>query len=199
MVLDEMIRLFFKRNTNVRSGAKEFSSARELAHQIHELNEIWYSEFPGYCRESAVTWTSWYGLLENKKHNKLTNFEKSVIASVKQERSLSYADLEVNKLERLFIAKQYYSRKLAVNRVNAQGLSICNSREDPEQLKLRNQLALEKRMEELRAIDLIRTDLQADDEPDIATSGHCSNFDDTNVGIRVPGHRFFGHESSLWK
>ena len=148
--LAELAELFFTRNTAIRSGAKGSNQTRTLFMNLKDLEELWYSEFPKYCREAARTWFAWYSNLQGKE--KCTRFESSVLKSMQND-NFTPADDEKEFMRRQIAMKERYKERLRNERKRWQGLSICNSKEDPGKLKQKTQERMEKEISALELLD----------------------------------------------
>ena len=124
--LAQVIECFFLRNSNCRSGqtAKKRTTFRELPMRQKDLYILWYSEYPGYCREAARTWASWFKTVSSKAADKRTKFERDVHTSVESKP----ADVAAELNSRRVIAVRKYHERLAGERFRWRSGSMCNSK-----------------------------------------------------------------------
>jgi hypothetical protein len=122
----KIIECFFLRISTVRSGQRSTKSKRfrELPMTQRQIAVKWYSEFPEYCREAALTWQDWYSNLLNKP--KLKTFEALVLNSVKSTppdtKSLAH-ELKTRAAE----AVKRYQEHLRGSRFRWRGASACHA------------------------------------------------------------------------
>ena len=148
--LTKVIECFFLRNSNVRSGQKDAvkTSFRELPIKLQDLKQLWYTEFPSYCREAASTWPDWYREICSKtSHNK---WQASVIASVATNANCLKAELRLRRVE----AKTLYHMYLRDNRLRNGEASVCNSQERAERFETKRRAFEEAELEKLRLLDV---------------------------------------------
>ena len=119
--LSEIVEVFFKRNTGIRSGAKGNAKARTLTMKMWELGCLWYAEFPAYCREAGRTWRGWYDEIKQKK--KKSRFEWTVTRAMNMV-GMTAKDEHEEGLERMAVAAKRHRNKLERDRFRNLGLSI---------------------------------------------------------------------------
>jgi hypothetical protein len=161
--LTKLVECFFLRMSNCRSGQRDQKRTifRELPHKLKDINIIWFSEFPEYCREAALKWPVWYNSLKPKK--RLTQFQASVLWAVQNDPG---EDLHIEIAERVAEATVEYSRQLLHARLRWRGSDVtkCNSRTTPAEhdiqaaeYTLKQDLLVKEAFEDIQASALPET------------------------------------------
>jgi hypothetical protein len=147
--LIKVMECFFLRNSNVRSGQRDNvrTSFRELPMKLQDIQQLWYIEFPSYCREAASTWPEWYLQISSK--TSPNKWQASVIASV----ATASADVEAELRQRRIEAKTIYHMYLRDNRMRANEASVCNSVERAERFETKRRAFEKAELDKLRLLD----------------------------------------------